>query len=282
MMQTVSPSAPDVRAELGALLEIRNAQIIYDNAVEAVRDVSLSVPEGAVVALLGSNGAGKSTLLKAVTGTLHLEEGELTKGSIRYAEEDIGHARTERIVSQGLILVPEGRRLFANLTVEENLTMGAYRKTAAEMRRLKSMVFELFPRLHERRAQISGYLSGGEQQMVAVGRALMAEPRLLALDEPSLGLAPLIIDSIYQTIDRMRHELKMTIFLVEQNASQAMEIADYVYIMENGRVVLDGPAEKMRSNLDVQEYYLGFSAGGGERKSFRDIKHYKRRKRWLS
>ena len=277
------PVAPAGRTQIAPpLLEIRNAQIIYDNAVEAVRDVSLSVPEGSVVALLGSNGAGKSTLLKAVTGTLHLEEGVLTKGSVHFAGEDIGHARTERIVGNGMVLVPEGRRLFANLTVDENLTMGAHLKSTAEMKRLKQMVMELFPRLAERRSQISGYLSGGEQQMVAVGRALMAEPRLLALDEPSLGLAPLIIDSIYQTIGRMRREMNMTIFLVEQNASQAMEIADYVYIMENGRIVLDGPAEKMRTNLDVQEYYLGFSGGDGARKSFRDVKHYKRRKRWLS
>ena len=264
------------------LMEVRNAQIIYDNAVEAVRDVSLSVPEGSVVALLGSNGAGKSTLLKAVTGTLHLEEGELTKGSVHFDGEDIGHARTEKIVGNGLVLVPEGRRLFANLTVEENLTMGAHLKSSAELRSRRETVYDLFPRLKERRTQISGYLSGGEQQMVAVGRALMADPRLLALDEPSLGLAPLIIDSIYETIETMRKELNMTIFLVEQNASQAMEIADYVYIMENGRVVLDGAAEAMRSNLDVQEYYLGFSGGGEGRKSFRDIKHYKRRKRWLS
>ena len=265
-----------------ALLEINNAQIVYDNAVEAVRDVSLAVPQGSVVALLGSNGAGKSTLLKAVTGMLHLEEGELTKGSIKLDGRDIGHATTESIVSQGLSLVPEGRRLFAHLTVDENLTMGAFLKRSAELQRLKQRVFELFPRLAERRSQVSGYLSGGEQQMVAVGRALMAEPRILALDEPSLGLAPLVIDTIYDTIARLREEMNMTIFLVEQNAVQAIDLADYVYIMENGRVVLDGPAENMRNNLDVQEYYLGFSSGEGARKSFHDVKHYKRRKRWLS
>ena len=265
-----------------SLLEMRNVQIVYDSAVEAVRDVSLSVPEGAVVALLGSNGAGKSTLLKAITGSLHREEGEIEKGSVLYDGHDISRARTEDIVRSGLALVPEGRKLFANLTVDENLTMGAHLQSASRMKEQREAVFDLFPKLKERRHQISGYLSGGEQQMVAVGRALMAEPRLLALDEPSLGLAPLIIDGIYQTISRMRRELNMTILLVEQNATQAMEIADYVYIMENGRVVLDGPADKMRSNLDVQEYYLGFSGGDGDRKSFRDIKHYKRRKRWLS
>ena len=264
------------------LLEITNAQVIYDNAVEAVRDVSLTVAEGSVVALLGSNGAGKSTLLKALTGTLHLEDGELEKGSLRYAGEDLHRASPDQIVARGIVLVPEGRRLFINLTVEENLLMGGHLKSSADVKRLMAKVYDLFPRLSDRRDQISGYLSGGEQQMVAVGRALMAEPRLLALDEPSLGLAPLIIDSIYETIARMREEMQMTIFLVEQNATQAMNLADYVYIMENGRIVLDGPSEKLRNNIDVQEYYLGFAGGNGERKSFRDVKHYKRRKRWLS
>ncbi|UYV35742.1 ABC transporter ATP-binding protein [Rhodobacteraceae bacterium D3-12] len=264
------------------LLELRNVQIVYDSAIEAVRDVSLSVPEGSVIALLGSNGAGKSSLLKAATGSLHREEGEIEKGSVYYDGRDIGSARTEDIVRGGLVLVPEGRMLFANLTVDENLTMGAHLQSTSRMKTLREAVFDLFPKLRDRRSQISGYLSGGEQQMVAVGRALMAEPRLLVLDEPSLGLAPLIIDGIYETIARMRRELNMTILLVEQNATQAMEIADYVYIMENGRIVLDGPSEKMRSNLDVQEYYLGFSGTDGDRKSFRDIKHYKRRKRWLS
>ncbi|MAM72780.1 ABC transporter ATP-binding protein [uncultured Tistrella sp.] len=276
-------ASPLRQAHPGApLLEIINAQIIYDGAVEAVRDVSLSVPEGRVVALLGSNGAGKSTLLKAVTGTLHLEEGKLERGAIRFAGGDLGGMTTERIVCNGLVLVPEGRRLFANMTVDENLTMGAHLKSAAQMRRLKDDVYDLFPKLHERRAQISGYLSGGEQQMVAVGRALMAEPRLLALDEPSLGLAPLIIEAIYETIARMRDEMNMTILLVEQNATRAMELADYVYIMETGRIVLDGAAETMRTNQDVQEYYLGMSGGDTDRKSFREVKHYKRRKRWLS
>jgi len=263
------------------LLEIVNARIVYDNAVEAIRDVSLRVEEGSVVALLGSNGAGKSTLLKALTGTLYREEGELEKGVIRYAGASLRGVPPEQIVDRGVVLVPEGRKLFVNMTVEENLLMGGYLKSTAEVKRLMARVYDLFPRLVERRRQISGYLSGGEQQMVAVGRALMAEPRLLALDEPSLGLAPMIIDTIYGAIAQLRSELNMTILLVEQNAVQAMELADTVYIMENGRVVLDGPAEKLRNNLDVQEYYLGFSAGG-ERRSYRDVKHYKRRKRWLS
>ena len=282
MSQTQTTGAPaPTAAPPPPLLEIRNARVVYDHAVEAVRDVSLSVPQGAVVALLGSNGAGKSTLLKALTGTLALEDGAVEKGAILLDGEDLGRTPTDRIVARGVSLVPEGRRLFANLTVEDNITMGGHLKGAADLARLRAQVYDLFPRLAERRRQIAGYLSGGEQQMVAVGRALMAEPRLLALDEPSLGLAPLIVDQIYATVARLRAEFGMTILLVEQNAMQAMEIADTVYIMENGRIVLDGPAETMRGNLDVQEYYLGFS-GGGERRSFRDVKHYKRRKRWLS
>ncbi len=278
---TGTQASPASERSVSPLLEIVNAQIIYDDAVEAVRDVSLSVQEGSVVALLGSNGAGKSTVLKALTGTLHREEGELEKGSIRFAGELLHGLAPEQIVEKGVVLVPEGRKLFINLTVEENLLMGGYLKSSAQVKRLMSMVYDLFPRLVERRRQISGYLSGGEQQMVAVGRALMAEPRLLALDEPSLGLAPMIIDAIYDAIIQLRTEMNMTILLVEQNAMQAMDMADNVYIMENGRIVLDGPAEKLRNNIDVQEYYLGFSEGG-ERKSYRDVKHYKRRKRWLS
>jgi branched-chain amino acid transport system ATP-binding protein len=263
------------------LLEVNNVQIVYDNAIEAVRDVSLSVPEGSVVALLGSNGAGKSTLLKAISGVLHLEEGEVEKGTIRFDGQDIVHQSAENIVRNGLVQVPEGRRLFINLTVEENLQMGGYHQTPARLRELRDTVFELFPRVAERKNQIAGYLSGGEQQMVAVGRALMASPRLLALDEPSLGLAPLVIDTIYETVERMRREMNLTIFLVEQSASHALDLADYAYILENGRVVLDGESETLRNNVDVQEYYLG-NAEGSERKSFRDVKHYKRRKRWLS
>lgn len=284
MNQVSRGMAPQARAGHEApapLLEIRNARIVYDHAVEAVRDVSLVVPEGGVVALLGSNGAGKSTLLKGITGALHLEEGAVEKGAMTFDGQDLARMKTDRIVARGLALVPEGRRLFGALSVEDNITMGGFLKSGPDLRRMREVVYDLFPRLRDRRAQIAGYLSGGEQQMVAVGRALMAEPRLLALDEPSLGLAPLIIDQIYATVARLNRELGMTILLVEQNAMQAMEIADYVYIMENGRVVLDGPAAKMRGNLDVQEYYLGF-AGGGDRKSFRDVKHYKRRKRWLS
>lgn len=263
------------------ILAINNLQIIYDDAIEAVRDVSLSVPEGAIVALLGSNGAGKSTVLKALSGILEVEDGEIEKGNISFRGERLDGLSAEAIVRKGIVQVPEGRRLFINLTVDENLMMGGYLQPQAEMRALRDAVFELFPRVAEKRNQTAGYLSGGEQQMVAIGRALMASPKLLALDEPSLGLAPLIIETIYETIVRLRREMGMTILLVEQSAAQALAVADYGYILENGRVVLDGDAASLERSAEVQEFYLGY-AGGGERKSFREVKHYKRRKRWLS
>jgi branched-chain amino acid transport system ATP-binding protein len=263
------------------ILAINNLQIIYDDAIEAVRDVSLSVPEGAIVALLGSNGAGKSTVLKALSGILEVEDGEIEKGNISFRGERLDGLSAEAIVRNGIVQVPEGRRLFINLTVDENLMMGGYLQPQAEMRALRDAVFELFPRVAEKRNQTAGYLSGGEQQMVAIGRALLASPKLLALDKPSLGLAPLIIETIYETIVRLRREMGMTILLVEQSAAHALAVADYGYILENGRVVLDGDAASLERSAEVQEFYLGY-AGGGERKSFREVKHYKRRKRWLS
>ena len=263
------------------LLEFRNVQVVYDNAIEAVRDVSISVPEGAIVALLGSNGAGKSTLLKAMSGVLYAEEGAIDNGVIFFQGMDLGALGPDEIVRRGIIQVPEGRRIFPALTVEENLIVGGFTVRAAQARERREQAFALFPRLAERRQQIAGYLSGGEQQMLAIGRALMGGPKLLALDEPSLGLAPLIIDRIYEVIARLRREFGVTVLLVEQNAKRALGIADQAYVLENGRVVLDGPAEKLARNPDVQEFYLG-AAGGGERKSMRDVKHYKRRKRWLS
>ena len=263
------------------LLAFRNIQVVYDNAIEAVRDVSIDVPEGAIVALLGSNGAGKSTLLKAMSGVLYAEEGALDNGTIHFRDEDIGALPPDAIVRRGLVQVPEGRRIFPALTVEENLTVGGFTIPASTVRERRDRAFALFPRLAERRAQIAGYLSGGEQQMLAIGRALMAGPKLLALDEPSLGLAPQIIDRIYDVIASLRRDLGLTVLLVEQNAALALEIADYGYILENGRVVLDGSAERLLRNEDVREFYLG-TGGGGERRSMRDVKHYKRRKRWLS
>ncbi|WP_137390002.1 ABC transporter ATP-binding protein [Rhodoligotrophos defluvii] len=266
---------------MSPVLSLTNVQVLYDRAIEAVRDVSLSVPEGSIVALLGSNGAGKSTVLKAISGILDREEGEIVGGNIHYRGERIGGRSADEIVRAGLVQVPEGRALFPTLTVEENLLMGGYTRSAAQNAEALEQVYALFPRVKERRTQIAGYLSGGEQQMVAVGRALMAKPEILMLDEPSLGLAPQVVDGIFDTIIRLNREHGLTVLLVEQNAQLALSVASYGYIMENGRIVLDGPAERLSSNADVQEFYLGF-ASSGQRKSMREVKHYKRRKRWLS
>ncbi|WP_342642943.1 ABC transporter ATP-binding protein [Rhodoligotrophos ferricapiens] len=266
---------------MSTVLSLTNIQVLYDRAIEAVRDVSLNVQQGAIIALLGSNGAGKSTVLKAISGILDREEGEIVGGSILFEGASIAGRTADQIVRAGLLQVPEGRALFPTLTVEENLLMGGYTRNAAHNAESLEQVYTLFPRVKERRTQIAGYLSGGEQQMVAVGRALMAKPRILMLDEPSLGLAPQVIDGIFETIIRLNREHGLTVLLVEQNAQLALSVASYGYIMENGRIVLDGPAEKLRSNADVQEFYLGFAASG-QRKSMREVKHYKRRKRWLS
>jgi branched-chain amino acid transport system ATP-binding protein len=264
-----------------SVLAVHNIQIVYGGAIEAVRDVSLEVQAGQIVALLGSNGAGKSTVLKAISAVLDAEDGEIEKGSIQLFGEHIETAPAPEIVRRGLVQVPEGRRLFATLTVEENLLVGAHLQNRQVLDEERQNVFRLFPRLAEKRDVIAGYLSGGEQQMVAIGRALMSRPKVLALDEPSLGLAPLIVSEIFSTIETLRAEKGLTILLVEQNASRALAIADYAYIMENGRVVLDGTSEALRRNADVREFYLGLSAQQG-RTSMRDVKHYKRRKRWLS
>jgi branched-chain amino acid transport system ATP-binding protein len=284
---SATPSANASRAGVtgcsrarGGSLEIRNLQVVYSGAIEAIRDVSLKVEAGKIVALLGSNGAGKSTILKAISGVLGDEEGEIETGAITYDDVDLIRLSAEEIVQAGMVQVPEGRRLFAPLTVDENLDMGAYTADTRTLEERRKIVFELFPRLAERRRQISGYLSGGEQQMVAIGRALMGNPRLLALDEPSLGLAPLVIQQIYDVIRRLSRELDLTILLVEQNAQRALQIADYGYILERGRVVLDAPAAQLERNPDVREFYLGLTGAG--QKSLREVKHYKRRKRWLS
>ncbi|MBR0687714.1 ABC transporter ATP-binding protein [Bradyrhizobium manausense] len=275
-----SPSTDPAVSARESLLEFRNVRIVYDNAIEAIRDVSIAVPEGGIVALLGSNGAGKSTLLKAMSGILYTEEGEIENGSISFRGKNVHHLTPDGLVRRGIVQVPEGRRVFPALTIDENLQMGGYTKSAAEIRQQREKVFALFPRLYERRGQIAGYMSGGEQQMLAIGRALMTGPVLLALDEPSLGLAPLIIDRIYEVIAKLRDEMKLTVLLVEQNAQRALDICDYAYILETGRVVLDGTPRKLSANEDVQEFYLGVSGSG--KKSMRDVKHYKRRKRWLS
>jgi branched-chain amino acid transport system ATP-binding protein len=269
---------PAATAAGGALLEINNLEVIYDEVILVLRGLSLAVPEGQLVALLGSNGAGKSTTLKAITGLLRTEHGEVTEGTIHHAGADITRADTSDIVKRGLSLVMEGRHVFEHLTVRENLLAGGYTNPGAIDERLE-LVQEYFPRLSERRNQQAGYLSGGEQQMLAIGRALMAEPTLLMLDEPSLGLAPLLVAEIFGIVQRLNRDLGTTVLLIEQNARRALSIADHAYIMENGRIVLEGPAAELADNPDVKEFYLGMGEGG--RRNYRDVKHYKRRKRWL-
>jgi branched-chain amino acid transport system ATP-binding protein len=271
--------APQRGAGGDLLLAVNNVEVIYDEVILVLRGLSMEVPRGKVVALLGSNGAGKSTTLKAISGLLPSENGEITDGSVVFDERDITHADPAEIVRRGVSQVMEGRRVFGHLTVEENLIAGAYTRRDAWRDDLE-MVYGYFPRLKERRSGDAGYLSGGEQQMLAIGRALMSTPRLLMLDEPSLGLAPLLVAEIFEIVERLNRELDTTILIVEQNARLALGIADHGYIMENGRIVLEGGADELGRNPDVQEFYLGLSESG-ERRSYRDVKHYKRRKRWL-
>jgi branched-chain amino acid transport system ATP-binding protein len=263
------------------LLELNNIEVIYDEVILVLRGLSMAVAEGSVVALLGSNGAGKSTTLKAISGLLPSEDGEVSDGDIRYRSRSITHDDPADIVKAGVSQVMEGRRVFEHLTVHENLLAGAYTRTKrSEVAEDLELVYSYFPKLKDRTQQTSGYLSGGEQQMLAIGRALMAKPQLLMLDEPSLGLAPLLVEEIFDIIRRLNTDLGVTVLLVEQNANRALGIATHAYIMESGRIVLEGPAKELATNPDVQEFYLGMTEGGG-RRSYRDIKHYKRRKRWL-
>lgn len=264
------------------ILELNNIEVVYNKVVQVLRGLSLRVATGQVVALLGSNGAGKSTTLKAVSRLLELEDGELVSGRIAYDGGDVARVAPQVLVRQGMSHVMEGRRVFEDLTVEENLVAATYALQGRKARRADfDLVYEYFPRLHERRRGQAGYLSGGEQQMLAIGRALLARPRLMLLDEPSLGLSPVLVESIFGIIARINAEQGTAMLLVEQNASVALAIADYGYIMEMGKVVIDGTAERLACDPDVREFYLGMG-GGGQRRSFRDVKHYKRRKRWLS
>ncbi len=264
------------------MLKLNNVEVVYDRAVLVLKGISLEVPEQRIVALLGSNGAGKSTTLKAISGLLGPERGEIIAGTVEFAGERIDRRGPEEIVRLGVTQVMEGRRVFEHLTAEENLVAGAHtRRNGADIKRDLQLVYEYFPRLGERKALKAGYLSGGEQQMLAIGRALMARPRLMLLDEPSLGLAPLLVEEIFQIIERLNREEKLTVLLVEQNAAMALTVAQYGYVMENGRIVLDGETASLRDNADVKEFYLGLTEVG-QRKSYRDIKHYRRRKRWLS
>jgi branched-chain amino acid transport system ATP-binding protein len=263
------------------ILALNNVEVIYDQVILVLRGLSLAVGEHEIVALLGSNGAGKSTTLKAISGLLPSEDGEITQGEILYEGKRI-HARdAAQIVRLGISQVMEGRRVFEHLTAEENLRAGAHaRRTNGSLQEDLELVYTYFPPLYERRRQAAGYLSGGEQQMLAIGRALMARPKLLMLDEPSLGLAPRLVAEIFEIIQRLNRELETTVLVVEQNARSALEIASHGFVMENGRIVLDGPADELARNPDVMEFYLGLTEAG-ERRSYRAVKHYKRRKRWL-
>ena len=264
------------------LLRVNNIEVIYNHVILVLKGVSLDVPDGGIVALLGANGAGKTTTLKAVSNLLRAERGDVTKGSIEYRGERIDRLTPSDLVKKGVIQVMEGRHCFAHLTVEENLQTGAFtrRDGKADVARDLEMVYGYFPRLKERRKSITGYTSGGEQQMTAIGRALMSRPSMILLDEPSMGLAPQLVEEIFEIVVKLNADQKVSILLAEQNTNMALRFAHYGYILENGRVVLDGSAEELRQNEDVKEFYLGLSAGG--RKSYREVKHYKRRKRWLA
>ena len=264
------------------MLSVNNIEVVYMNVIQVLRGVSLEVGDDQIIALLGANGGGKTTTLKAISGLLKTEEGEVTDGSIVFDGKRIDRYGPEDIAHMGISQVMEGRRVLEHLTVEENLLVGAYcRKDKAGVKKDLELVFDYFPYLKRLRRRTSGYLSGGEQQMLVIGRALMAKPKLMLLDEPSLGLAPLVVQEIYEIIKGINAEQKMAILLVEQNARAALGIADYGYVIENGHIVMDGPAEQLVSNEDIKEFYLGLSKLG-QKKSYREMKHYKRRKRWLS
>ncbi len=264
-------------AGTAAVLAVNNIEVVYHDTIQVLRGLSLSVPRGAVVALLGANGAGKTTTLKAVSRLLELENGAVTAGDIRFADQPIAGLAPHTLVRRGLFHVLEGRRVFEDLTVEENLTAATYACRSGTARAGFELVYEYFPRLYERRTSTAGYLSGGEQQMLAIGRALIASPQLMLLDEPSLGLSPILVETIFEIIARINREQGTALLLVEQNAAMAFAIASYAYILETGKVVIDGPVERLMRDEDVREFYLG--QGG---RSYRDVKHYKRRKRWLS
>ena len=263
------------------MLTVENLEVVYNDVVLVLRGLSLEVGDGQIVALLGANGAGKTTTCRAVTGLLEVHEGDITKGSIHFEGADITHLDPSARVKMGISQVMEGRRIFAELTVDENLTAGAYTNSGKNIKEQYDRVMTLFPRLGERRRSVAGYMSGGEQQMLAIGRALMQDPKLLILDEPSLGLAPKLVQQMKEIIVEINQQ-GTAVLLIEQNANMALSIAHHGYIMETGKLVMDGDPQKLLKDEDVQEFYLGLHGDGGERKSFRDVKHYKRRKRWLS
>ncbi|MBI1846577.1 MAG: ABC transporter ATP-binding protein [Candidatus Rokubacteria bacterium] len=264
------------------LLAVNNIEVIYDHVILVLKGVSLRVPEGGIVALLGANGAGKSTTLKAISGLLRTERGDVTKGTVEWRGAPIHREGAADVVRHGIVQVMEGRHVFEHLTVDENLLTGAYTRPGGDaLRRDLDLVYTYFPRLTQRRHVRAGYISGGEQQMLAIGRALMARPRLMLLDEPSMGLAPMLVAEIFDIVARLNREENVAVLLAEQNATIALKYAQYGYVMESGRVVLDGDARTISDNEDIKEFYLGLT-GVGQRKSYRDVKHYRRRKRWLS
>jgi branched-chain amino acid transport system ATP-binding protein len=279
----LSPADPAAKPQAATpILAVKNIEAIYDHVILVLKGVSLDVMDGGVVALLGANGAGKSTTLKAISNLIRSERGEVTKGSVEFMGSRVDGLTPNDLVRRGCVQVMEGRHCFGHLTVEENLLTGAFTRrdgrkaTADELEK----TYAYFPRLKERRESLAGYISGGEQQMVAIGRALMSKPRLVLLDEPSMGLAPQLVEEIFEIVKRLNTEQQLSVLLAEQNTNMALKYATYGYILENGRVVMDGDSQSLRENEDVKEFYLG--VGGGDRKSFRDVKSYKRRKRWLA
>ena len=277
---TATAAAP--AAATAVSLSVNNIEVIYDHVILVLKGVSLEVPEGKIVTLLGANGAGKTTTLKAISNLLRAERGDVTKGTIEFMGQRVDQRTPNELVRMGVCQVMEGRHCFQHLTVEENLLTGAFTRkvSRAELKRDLELVYAYFPRLEVRRSSQSGYTSGGEQQMTAIGRALMARPKMILLDEPSMGLAPQLVDEIFEIVRDLNVKEGVSFLLAEQNTMVALRYADYGYILENGRVVMDGNAKELAQNEDVKEFYLGLSTTG--RKSFRDVKHYRRRKRWLS
>jgi branched-chain amino acid transport system ATP-binding protein len=258
------------------ILEVKNIEVVFSDVILVLRGMSMEAKRGQITALLGANGAGKSTTLKAIAGLLHTEDGEITRGDVLYNGANVTHQPAEQKVRDGVFLVMEGRGIVQDMTVTDNLRLGAFSRPKADLKSEMAEIFEFFPRLKDRKG-LAGYLSGGEQQMLAIGRALMARPKLILMDEPSMGLSPLLVKEVFGIIRRLNEELGISILLVEQNANMALQAADYGYIMENGKIVLDGPSKALAENEDVKEFYLG----GGERRSFRNVKSFRRRKRWL-
>ncbi len=277
---TATAAAP--KPDTATYLSVNNIEVIYDHVILVLKGVSLEVPKGKIVALLGANGAGKSTTLKSISNLLRAERGEVTKGTIEFEGKRVDRLTTHDLVRMGVCQVMEGRHCFQHLTVEENLLTGAFTRKASrgDIAATLERVYHYFPRLKQRRTSQSGYTSGGEQQMTAVGRALMAHPSMILLDEPSMGLAPQIVEEIFEIVRDLNTKERVSFLLAEQNTTVALRYANYGYILENGRVVMDGVASELASNEDVKEFYLGLSSGG--RRSFRDVKHYRRRKRWLA